>query len=199
MMSQYLASRFATNPGVVIRGGWVATRLRPSARGTSLDSIHRCHSLYTALPPISPGVWLPEVRWSRAVAHSRLLAPTSTCAVGELDELSSEGGQGIISHPKVAPPPCCLRGAVYNRLPSPDDAPVSAPRSHVVLAHSYTYLYIYSCSLIPILTYTFAAAQRSPFGFQHFEFFGSTCSRGGAGLGPSFREGVDFFFLPSRP
>jgi hypothetical protein len=49
-----------------------------TAGGTSLDSIHRCHSLYTALPPISPGVWLPEVRWSRAVAHSRLLAPTST-------------------------------------------------------------------------------------------------------------------------
>ena len=35
----------------------------------------------------------PGVCWTRAVAHSRLLAPTSTCAVGELDGLSPEGGR----------------------------------------------------------------------------------------------------------
>ena len=45
----------------------------------------------------------PGVCWTRAVAHSRLLAPTSTCAVGELDGLSPEGV--VDAHLSPEPPP----------------------------------------------------------------------------------------------
>jgi hypothetical protein len=45
-----------------------------------------------------------------------------TCAVGELDGLSPEGGRRTSRTRRWLPPPCCLRGPVYNRLQSPDDA-----------------------------------------------------------------------------